>query len=98
MSRNRQSQGNVAGTPRIADGSSSHPPIDPKWEQLVLELRASSVNTLQDLDEIAAARYLSGGCTEAEREQLQEILGDSPSLTEGIALARQVLTDMESAA
>jgi len=96
MSRNHHSQRNFTGAPHAA--GDSRQTVDPKWEQLVLELRASSSNTRQDLDEVAAARYLSGGCSEAERQHLEEVLGDSPNLTEGVALARQVLTDMESAA
>ena len=72
--------------------------VDRKWEALVMEILASPGNRPQDLDEVAAARYLSGQCPDEERKHLQKTIAGCPSLTDNLALARQVLQDMEPAA
>jgi hypothetical protein len=97
MVRNNRPQqgGNV--TPPAPDGNGRQA-VDHKWEQLVRELHASSGNCPQDLDEIAVARYLSGRCSGKECEHVQETIAGSQTLTDSLALARQVLEDMEPAA
>lgn len=99
MSRNHGSQRNVGGKPR-ADQSDAHQATDSKGEQPVLDLRAASGlrQDPQPLDEMTVARYLSGACSKAEQSRLREIIEGSPSLTQCIALARQILMDMEPAA
>ena len=96
MVQDNHSQKNGNGKPHAAHGDTRHA-VDPKWQGLVLELCTPN-NSPRNLDEIAAARYLSGQCSERERDDLEETIGGSQSLDENVALAREVLKDMESAA
>jgi hypothetical protein len=91
MMRNYSSQNNVPEScaPQAAD---------PQWEELVLELCKSAGNPSPDRDEMVAAHYLSGDCAGGDREHLEETIRASQDLSETVALAREVLKDMNSAA
>lgn len=67
---------------------------DPQWERMVLELLACSDDPTEDLDEMAAARYLAGQSSAAERAAIDQC----PELTDCVESAQEVLRDMESAA
>lgn len=97
MSQNQDSERRAAIASSTAKND-RHETADPQWEQLVLELRASCNNAPEDLDEIAVARYLSGECSEQERREIEQIIGQSSDLTDCVALAQEVLKEKEAAA
>jgi len=63
-----------------------------------MELRASRNNSPEDLDEIAVARYLSGECSEEERREIEQTIGQCSDLTDSVALAQEVLKKKGAAA
>jgi hypothetical protein len=72
--------------------------VDPRWEQLLLELSESSSDCPSNLDEIAIARYLSGECSNEERREIEQVIGQSSVLAECVSLAQEVLDAREAAA
>ncbi|NQU20458.1 MAG: hypothetical protein HQ567_04185 [Candidatus Nealsonbacteria bacterium] len=73
---------------------------DAQWERLVDELRAcqSQPSTEEEIDELAIARYLSGECSDQEREEIDAAIKQSSGLAKCIALTRELFNDRESAA
>jgi hypothetical protein len=75
--------------------------VGKQWEQMVVELLASCDNRPPDpgkYDDVAIARYLSGGCSSEEHAEIEQAMAKSPELSECVALARQVLAKTEAAA
>jgi hypothetical protein len=97
MARNIPSQIHAKGTPGTT-GDAPGQTSDPQWEQLVLELHACCDNQSRQADEIAAAKYLSGECSEGERQEIEQAIDPSLNLPDCVILAQSVLRDMESAA
>ncbi len=96
MSRERRSQQNNGTAGGVNDRSGC--PIDPKWEELVLTLCGTPAHQPEDLDEMAAAQYLSNECSERDGEHSEENSRESANVNEDLALAWQVLKDVEPAA
>ena len=100
MSRNLRSTNRSAATSR-QPGSPHGQVVGKQWEQMVVELLASGDNRPPDpgkFDDVAIARYLSGGCSSEERTAIECAIAKSPELSECVALARQVLAKTEAAA
>jgi len=72
--------------------------VDPRWEELVLGLRAAAADWLNGPDEIAIARYLSGDCSAEESREIEQALRQSSDLRECVALAQEALKQREAAA
>jgi hypothetical protein len=100
MSRNPRSPSRSATSPRQPEGHRA--PVEGKqWEQMVVELLASGDKRPPDpgkFDDVAIARYLSGGCSSEEHAEIERAMAKSPELSECVALARQVLGKAEAAA
>jgi hypothetical protein len=100
MSKNLRSRSRSAaasGRPKSPHGQV----LGKQWEQMVVELLASCDNRPPDpgkFDEVAIARYLSGGCSSDECAEIERAIATSPQLSECVALARQVLAKTEAAA
>ena len=100
MSRNLRSTNSSAATSR--QPQSPHGQVVGKqWEQMVVELLASCGDRPPDpgrFDEVAIARYLSGGCSSEEHAEIERAMAKSPDLSECVAVVRQVLGKTEAAA
>ena len=71
---------------------------NPQWEQLVRELRACSGDHAEALDEMAAARLLSGQDSLPDDKDIEDRLSRSPILLDCVDLSRQALEDVEPSA
>lgn len=97
MSRSQDSQ-RQATSPSSTVNNNRHEAADSRWEQIVLELHACGNNFSVELDELAVARYLSGECSEQERREIEQTIGQCSDLTDCVALAQEVLKANEPAA
>ena len=100
MSKNPRSRSYSAATPRQPQSASGQV-VGKQWEQMVVELLASCDDRPPDpgkFDEVAIARYLSGGCSSEESAEIERIMARSPELSECVTLAREVLAKTEAAA
>ena len=97
MSRNESDQRNVAADTE-APAADQNEMANPQWEQLVSELLACRDSRKEDFDEMVIARYLSGKCSDEERREVEQTIGQSSDLSDCIALAPEVLRGKVAAA
>ena len=101
MSRNMRSGSSSSATVSRQPESPAERVACKQWEQMVVELLAAGDNRPPDpgkFDEVAIARYLSGGCSSEEHAEIERAIARSPELSECVALAREALAKTEAAA
>ena len=100
MSRNLRSRSRSAITPSQPESTCCQV-ASKQWEQMVVELLASCATCPPDsgkFDDVAIARYLSGGCSADECGEIERTMARSPELSECVALAREISGKTEAAA